>query len=214
MPALLLAEELTLLAIDPESGRPAVGMRDAHNACLAGLLIGQLALDGGPGRSPALAAARGVLDEKGGTPKAALSHMDRGLTKRLGAGTWDTAVAGLVTAGVVAPPEGRLRPVTRVLRPDVRDSVLARLREAATSDAALDPPTALVLSMTGPAHLLEVVAPERTSRKHARRRIDHALDATDLRQYGESVRRVLADAQAAVIAATTAATVGAVAASS
>ena len=30
--------------------------------------------------------------------------------------------------------------------------------------------------MTGPASLLEVVAPERRGRKHARQRIDHALD--------------------------------------
>lgn len=38
---MLLAGKLALDAIDPESGRPALGMRDAHNACLAGLLVAE-----------------------------------------------------------------------------------------------------------------------------------------------------------------------------
>ena len=54
--------------------------------------------------------------------------------------------------------------------------------------------------MTGPAQLLELVAPGRDARKHARRRIDHALDATSLHPVAESVRKVLADAAAAVAA--------------
>ena len=61
----------------------------------------------------------------------------------------------------------------------------------------MDPRTALVLNMTGPANLLEVVAPERATRKHARRRIDHGLDGTDLEIYGKTVRKLIADAAAA-----------------
>jgi hypothetical protein len=60
--------------------------------------------------------------------------------------------------------------------------------------------------MTGPAHLLEVVAPDRASRKHARDRIDHALDSTDLESVGKIVRKLLAEAAAA--AATTAVIAG------
>ena len=59
--------------------------------------------------------------------------------------------------------------------------------------------------MTGPGHLLEVVAPKRSARKHARRRIDHALDEIELQAVGDTVRAVLAEA-AAVIAATAATT--------
>ncbi|MEO5840891.1 MAG: hypothetical protein ABIQ73_19830 [Acidimicrobiales bacterium] len=68
--------------------------------------------------------------------------------------------------------------------------------------------------MTGPAQLLEVVAPDRKSRKRARKRIDHALDETELDDFAKSVRKVLADAQTAVVAATTAASIGAVVGSS
>ena len=66
-----------------------------------------------------------------------------------------------------------------MLRPAAQDAIIERLRHAAASDEPLDARTAVLLSMTGPAQLLEVVAPERATRKHARRRIDHALDASD-----------------------------------
>ena len=56
----------------------------------------------------------------------------------------------------------------------------------------------LVLSMTGPARLLEVVAPEQAGvRRHARGRIDHALESTDLEPFGDVVRRLIAEAEAA-----------------
>jgi hypothetical protein len=60
--------------------------------------------------------------------------------------------------------------------------------------------TAALLSMTGPAQLLELEALERGARKHARRRIDRALDATWLQPVAESVRKMLADEAAAVAA--------------
>jgi hypothetical protein len=77
----------------------------------------------------------------------------------------------------------------------------------------LDVRTALVLSMTGPAHLLEVVAPERSGRKHARRRIDHALDSSQLQPIAELVRTLLAEAAAAAAAGAAAAAAGAAASS-
>jgi len=68
-----------------------------------------------------------------------------------------------------------------------------------------------VLSMTGPAHLLEIVAPGRRARKHARNRIDHALDGTSLEPFGKVVRRLIQEAAAV---ASTGAIAGGIAASS
>jgi hypothetical protein len=216
---MLLAAELALVAIDPESGRHALGTRDALNACMAGLLIAELTLDGAVTRgdkdstvvpvdevapaSPVLAAAREIVVEKGPKVKHTLSHMSRGLTQRLGAGTWDTMIAELAREGAIETEEGGLRDRHRVL--GRRDEIVARLRVAAAGDDRLDPRTALVLSMTGPAQLLEVVAPDRSARKHARQRIDHALDESALEPIGATVRAVLAEA-AAVVAATVAVT--------
>ena len=98
----------------------------------------------------------------------------------------------------------------RVLDLEARETIVRRLRAAAASDEPIDLRTAALLSMTGPAQLLELVAPDRASaRKHARRRIDHALDATDLRPIADSVRKVLADAAAAAAAGGSVAAMGA-----
>jgi hypothetical protein len=207
---MLLAEELALIAIDPRTGRHGLGERDQLNACLAGLLIAELALDDAPTDSPLLAAASEVLADKRGKVKAALSHMSRGLDQRLGTGTWDSVLDGLVRAGAVAPAESGPRPRSTVLDTASRERIIARLRAAGASDEPLDARTAVLLSMTGPAQLLELVAPERSSRKHVRRRIDHALDDTALDDVGDSVRRVLADAAAAAAAAASVAATGAV----
>jgi hypothetical protein len=204
----LLAEELALIALDPDSGRHALGTRENLNACLAGLLIAELQLDDRP-ESPLLSAAAEVVAEAGPKPKAVLSAMSRGLERHVGMGTWDAVVAGLVDAGVVAPSSGGLRPRHQVLDRAGRDAIVARLRLAASRDDPMGVRTAVLLSMVGPAQLLELVAPDRSARKHARRRIDQALDATSLEPISESVRKVLAEAAAVVatsVAVTTAAT--------
>ncbi len=217
-----LAEDLVLVAIDPASGRHALGRRSALNACLAGLLIADLLLDDviEPGKranqvvvtgraepkTPTLAAATAVVIEKGPKIKSVLSHMDRGLSRRLELGTWDATVSGLVEAGVLAASRGGLRPHNDVLGLHVRDSILAALRVAAVGDRELDLRTAALLSMTGPAHLLEVVVPDRATRRQARERIDHALDGTVLQPVGETVRRLIADAEMAVAAGSVATT--------
>ena len=206
---MLLAEELALIAIDPDSGRHALGTRDNLNACLAGLLVVELHLEDRP-ESELLSAAGEVLVADGPKMTAVLSAMSRGLERRLGMGTWDAVVAGIVQAGVVAPASGVLRPRNEVIDRAARDDVIRRLRSAADGDEPLDARTAALLSMTGPAQLLELVAPDRSARKHARRRIDNALDATSLQPIAESVRKVLADAAAAAaVAASVAATAAA-----
>jgi hypothetical protein len=208
---MLLAEELALAALKPDSGRHQIGTGGALNACLAGLLVAELVLDGtvGPGdkddrivavagrpspSSPALAAALEVVAEKGPKMKAVLSHMSRGLEARLGMSTQEVVFSGLAGAGVVGASTGGLLPKRPVLDRAAWDAVVDRLRAATRSDDPIDPRTALVLSMTGPAQLLEVVAPERRTRKHARARIDHALDGSDLEPVGKVVRRLIQEA--------------------
>ncbi|ABD10929.1 hypothetical protein CcI156_05150 [Frankia sp. CcI156] len=68
----------------------------------------------------------------------------------------------------------------------------------------------LLLALAGPARLLEVVAPERASRGHAKERI---RTATDLTPVAPIVKKVIAEAEAVVIAAATSVSLG-VAASS
>ena len=64
---MLLAEELALIALDPESGRHAFGTRDNLNACLAGLLVAELHLDDRPAAPILDAAKRG---RRRGRPEA------------------------------------------------------------------------------------------------------------------------------------------------
>lgn len=211
---MLLAEELALVALKPESGRLQLGTGNQLNACLAGLLVAELFLDGsvGPGErddhvvvlpgrelpaSPALAAALEVVAEKGPKIKGVLSHMSRGLEQRTGMSTQDTAYSGLAGAGIVGASTGRWPPVRPVLDRAAWDAVVGRLQAAAADDGPIEARTAPVLSMTGPARLLEIVAPERSSRTHARTRIDHALDGSDLAPVGKAVRRLIAEAAAA-----------------
>ena len=218
---MLLAEELALVALNPESGRHAIGVRSQLNACLAGLLVAELLLDGraepyetsgvvvatggATSSSSTLEAAAGVVAEKGPKIKAILSDMDRNLTRRLGAGTWDAVMSGLVRDGVVSVRGGSRRPRYDLVDLAARDRVVQRLCTAAVTDGALDGRTALVLSMTGPAQLLEAVAPARPDRRHASHRIDHALDSTDFEPVGDVVRRLIAEAAAAAAAGATAA---------
>ena len=199
---MLLAEELALIAIDPRSGRHAIATRDHLNACLAGLLLAEVQLGDGP-PSALLDATADVAAAAGPKPKRVLSAMSRGLASRLGTGTWDSVMAGLVDAGVVAPSTGGLRPGNPVVDCAARDAIVERLRAAAGGAAPLDVRTAALLSMTGPAQLLELVAPQRSTRKHARRRIDHALDETSMQGVADSVRTVLADAAAVAAVAST-----------
>ena len=220
-----LAEELALVAIDPSSGRHALGLRSELNACLAGLLVAELLLDGvvemsgkadrvvvtgkAEPKTKLLAAATAVVIDRGPKVKAILSHMDRGLSRRLGRGTWDAVVSDLVDAGVLAETRRGVRHRNDVLQPFVRDATVAALRVAVVGDSALDPRIAALLSMAGPAHLLEVVAPDKSTRRHARDRIDNALDGTPLEPLGKIVRRLISDATSAAtgsVAASVAAT--------
>ncbi|MDP9074273.1 MAG: GPP34 family phosphoprotein [Actinomycetota bacterium] len=218
---LLLAEQLALVAISEDSGHPRSSTGSRLNACLAGLLVAELALEGAvrpgdrgdavvpsdPDRSlsPTLAAAARVVADKGPRIKAILSHMDRGLTREIGLGTWDAAVGGLVAAGVMTVVPGRLHPRYDIADPIRRDDIVGRLQAAAASDTPLDARTAVVLAMTGPAYLLEVVAPERGARRHARARIGQPLGGT-FEAIRRTVVKLIAEAEAAAVAGSVAVT--------
>jgi hypothetical protein len=221
-----LAEELALVAINPSSGRHALGLRSELNACLAGLLLAELVLDGvvevggakmdrvvvsgkAEPKTKLLAAATAVVIDRGPKIKAILSHMDKGLSRRLDLGTWDAVVSSLVDEGVLSATRGAVRRRNNLIQNFVRDASLASLRVAVAADSALDTRTAAVLSMTGPAHLLEVIAPKRPTRHQARERIDHALDGTPIESIGKIVRRLISEANSAAagsVAASVAAT--------
>jgi hypothetical protein len=219
-----LAEELALVAIDPSSGRHAVGVRSELNACLAGLLVAELMLDGvveigakedrlvvtgrAEPKTKILAAATAVVIDRGPRIKAILSHMDRGLSHLLGLGTWDAIMSGLADEGVLAASRRGVRSRNDVLQPFVRDATVAALRVAADGESVLQPRTAALLSMAGPAHLLEVVAPNRSTRRHARDRIDTALDGTPLESIGKMVRRLISDANSAAAGSVSVAATG------
>ena len=210
---MLLAEELALIALKPDTGRFKLGTGSDLNACLAGLLVAEALLDGSlelgeaedrvvtaVGQAPAsplTAAAVEIAAEKGPKLKAVLSHMSRGLEQRLGRSTREAVLDGLARQGIVETRGGGGRPAWPLLDQGARDTVVARLHQAAQSDGPIEPRTALVLSMTGPAKLLELVAPDRDTRKHARRRIDHALDGSGLAGVGKVVRKLIEEAAAA-----------------
>ena len=126
-----MAEELALVAMNPRKRSPGLGMHQHLNACLAGLLLGDLVMREAAALGPkdtivlapgasffagTLAGAAQVVAEKGPAIKAILSGMDRGLRKHLGRGTWDAVLAGL-SEGVAG-----------------REKAIERLRAAAASD--------------------------------------------------------------------------------
>jgi hypothetical protein len=216
----LLAEELLLLGVDPERGTVVNSARQQLLVGLAGALVSELALDGavaldgrrftatGPAPAdPLLARVHAELATGGGLRAA---DQLRRLDRRTG-GLWAQLVDRLVDDGVLGRRRDRvlLWHVTRhpVLRPLEHRALVRRLQAAATGSGPLDARTAVLLALSGPSRLLEVVAPDRADRAHAKQRI---AAATDLSPVAPVVKKVIAEAQAAagvaVMVATTAAT--------
>ncbi len=225
---MLLAEELLLLGLDPVKGTVVNDARQELVVGLAGALVGELALSGlvdlsgkrfiavgSPPGDPLLAAAHQALAQSTGRRAAAQL---RGLDKGIG-GVWSRLVDGLADRGVLGRRRDRWSwftwfPVTRhpVLQPPVREEVLERVKAAAAGEGEIEPRTAVVLALAGPSRLLEVVAPEQASRRHARLRIE---TATELTPVAPVVKKVIAEMHAAAAAAAgAAAAVGGAASSS
>ncbi|EIV90741.1 hypothetical protein FraQA3DRAFT_0139 [Frankia sp. QA3] len=213
---MLLAEDLLLLALDPDRGTPVNSSRQPLGVALCGALVAELGLAGlieEDGRRlapvgirpkhPLLADVHAALGTVRGRRAAdQLRRLDGAI-----GGVWSRVVDGLVDADVLGRRRDRVLVVRithhPVLRTEARDEVVWRMRTAATGDGPLDPRTATVLALSGPARLLEVVAPQRAERRHAKARIAAATDQTPI---APIVRKVIQEAQqAAAAAATTAA---------
>ena len=184
---------------------------------LAGALVGELALDerldlsgkrivavGPAPENPLLAAVHHEL--AGGRGRRSVAQLRR-LDRALG-GIWPRLVDGLIEQGVLGrrSAAGAAVPGDPApgVEPAVRDRVVGEVRAAAQGGATLPPRTAVLLALSGPCRLLEVVAPDRADRAHARMRIE---TATELTPVAPIVKRVITEMNAAVAAgAVTAAT--------
>lgn len=211
---MLIAEEFVLLALDPD-GTPARGAsyQSATEVGVTGALISQLALQGH------VDLAGGRVHLTGSRPEhpllaQALDNLapieGKKLKNRLSSvkhAGWSEVVDGMVDAGVIGRDKATLRPTHHpVADTAAHAALLAELRAAATGDGPLDERTAVLLALSGPCQLLEVVAPERSDRKHAKRRIK---EAAELVPAAEAVRATIeAVVAATTIAATTAASAG------
>ncbi len=219
--AVLIAEELLLIALDPESGRVPMGAQDYVKVGLSGALLAELALSGSLAMSggritvvagdrpgdPLLAATIDAVGSglAGRRAKAVVAKLDKSV-----GGVWEQVVGRRVDAGTIGREKRGLLSPTRhpVLDRPVQELVLAHIRVAAIGDQPLEPHRAVVLAFCGPCRLLEKVAPERSQHRQAKMRIKQATRSAP---FGPEVKKVIDDL---VAAASVAAGAGAIVATS
>jgi len=202
--AVLLAEAFVLLALDAD-GSPAHGASNQPAAAVGvtGALVTELVQDGHvdlaggrihvTGTRPAQPLLAQALDNLA-------PHEGKKLKSRLGAvkhAGWNEVVDAMVAEGVL----GRVKRGLRATRHPVIDvaaqaAVLGDVRAAVASDGPIEPRTAALVALAGPCQLLEVVAPERADRAHARRRI---ADAAEQIPAAAAVKHVIDSMHAAVV---------------
>ncbi|HWJ63646.1 MAG TPA: GPP34 family phosphoprotein [Acidimicrobiales bacterium] len=206
---MLIAEEFVLLALTPD-GTPArsTSYQNGYSNGVTGALLtelelqGHLSLDDGririTGTTPDHPLLRQVLDETRSLDGKKL-RSKLGLIRRSG---WNEVVDGMIDAGIL----GRHRPnVLQPTRHPVNDpalhaAVIARVQAAATGDQPFDRRDATLLALAGPCQLLEIVAPDRSDRKHAKARIAEASRSVPA---AEAVKYAISSRSAAVVAAST-----------
>jgi hypothetical protein len=210
----LIAEELLLLSFDPVRGRPLNSSESVIGVCVLGALVAELGVDGladwdGSRFQPVGARPEGLLGDvhaalRAPRPRRAaqqLRRLDRSMR-----GARRRVVDGLVEAGVLGRERRRpwLPTAHPLLDPAARAEPLARVRAAAATEGPIETRTAVLLALSGPARLLEVVADK--PHAHAKTRI---AQAAELVPAADAVKKVIAEAAAAasvaVIAASTAA---------
>ncbi len=199
---MLLAEAFVLLALRPE-GTPARGRtnQSAVAVGVTGALVTEL-VQGGH-----LRLHDGRIHLTGTTPSHPLlaqvlqnlrPHEGKELKRKLAAvkhSGWSEVVDAMVAQGVL----GREKAVLRPTRHPVADqaahaALLAEIRVAASTDGPLDERAATLLALAGPCQMLEVVAPERSDRAMAKRRI---AEATEQVPAAAAVKYVIAAMQSA-----------------
>lgn len=90
---------------------------------------------------------------------------------------WSEVVDAMVGAGVLGREKEPLRPTRHPINDRGAHTVLlGEIRAAATGKDPLDARTATLLALAGPCQMLEVVAPDRSDRAMAKRRIAEAAE--------------------------------------
>jgi len=210
----LIAEMLLLVAVN-DKGHVPLGSGDAFVAVgLTGALLAELAIDGrltiaedgtvrigdtGPDDVLLADAYHAVREHLEGRKAR---RVIGGLSRRIG-GSRKRVVDRLVDDGVLGRDKpSAFRPTRHpVLDTAARQAVLDQVRAAATGDGPVRPDVAVVLALSGPCRLLERVAPERSTRGEAKRRIARATAETP---FAPSVAKVVDELIAAVAVTATA----------
>ena len=210
---MLIAEMLLLVAVNDKGHVSPWSGASFLNVGLTGALLAELAIGGqltiagdGTVRAEATRSDDELLAD---VYDAIWQHLDgrkarqviRGLSRRIG-GSRDRVVDRLVDVGVL----GRDRPsILRPTRHPVIDTathqaVLAQVRAAATGLGPVPPDVAVVLALAGPCRLLERIAPDRSTRSQAKKRIARATADTP---FAPGVAQIVYEMIAAVAATAT-----------
>jgi hypothetical protein len=214
--SVLIAEMLLLVAVDDKGQVPFGG--DAFiKVGLSGALLAELAIDGrlmiaddGTVRAGDIRPGDGLLAD---VYDAVREHLEgrktrqviSGLDRRIG-GSWNRVAGRLVGTGVLGRQKPSVFRPTRhpVLDTAARQAVLDQVRAAAAGNGPVSADVAVVLALAGPCRLLERVAPDRRTRREAKRRIALATAETP---FAPGVAKIIDELIAAV--AVTATTVAA-----
>lgn len=202
-----LAEQLALVVIDPDTGRPEVPTKDGLLRGLIELLLGQLVLDGHlevngeelvvathtRPDTTLLVSVIEVVEEHGPGAKPVIVRLYRGIGEHRSHGTWDAVVERLVANQEIEPGKGFVHEHHVVDDLAGRAAVVDRINAALTGDGELDAETALLVHAAGSAGLVGVLV-DRDARSAAERRAEHALDGTTLKGLSDLVRRYGEDA--------------------
>lgn len=202
----LIAEELLLLALDPAKGTVHLGVRSELHRALALALAAELVIggrlsydgkkldvvDGEPPADPLLAEALGAITERleqGRNPRRVLGSLDKDL-----GGVWPRLVDRLVAAGTIVEERHGVLPARHpVSNPALHAMVLSRVRATAAVDGPLDPRDAVLLGYGLQCALLDRVAPERSQRRHAKARMEDAMEVAPFARMLRSMTQVTSD---------------------
>ena len=200
---MLLAEEFVLLALNVD-GTPARGLanQSAVAVGVTGALVTELAqaghldlIDGRVhlhGTRPAHLLLCQALDN-------IAPHEGKKLKNRLASvkhAGWNEVVDAMVAEGVIGRVKDGLGPTRHPSWIPAPTSLVAEIRAVATSDGPIAPRAAGLLALAGRSQLLEVIAPQRSDRGAARRRIAEASEQVPA---AAAVKHVIDTTAAAIV---------------
>jgi hypothetical protein len=209
----LIAEMLLLVAVNDKGHVSRWSGGSFLDVGLTGALLAELAMGGQltiAGDGTVRAGATRPDDELlADVYDAIREHLDgrktrqviRGLSRRVG-GSRDRVVDRLAGTGVLGRDRpSMLRPTQHpVIDTATHQAVLAQVRAAATGLGPVAPDVAVVLALAGPCRLLERIAPDRSTRSQAKKRIARATADTP---FAPGVAQIVDELIAAVAATAT-----------